>query len=75
MRETGRGKGYGIWDMGYGIRDTGDGIQRRDVRDVRVEQIAGIQSTKVMCTGTTSCGASDGGLAWAESVAVSKRRK
>jgi hypothetical protein len=43
--------------------------------DLRVEQMAGIQSTNVICTGTTSYGASGGGLACEERVAASKRRK
>lgn len=43
--------------------------------DLRVEQIAGIQSTKLICTGIISCGASDGGLACFEMVAASSKRK
>jgi hypothetical protein len=50
-------------------------MMRRAEEDIRVEQIAGIQSTKVMRTGTTSYGASGGGEAWDERVAASMRRK
>jgi hypothetical protein len=40
-----------------------------------VLKIAGIQSTKDMCTGIVSCGASGGGLAWDDKVAASIKRK
>lgn len=38
-------------------------------------QMAGIQSTNAIWTGTTSYGASGGGLAWDERVAASNRMK